>query len=92
MGCRATRPQRELVRLHKAADGSIRLDDRWDEGGVGGRPGTATGRGAYLCPEAPCLQEVKPQRLARALRTRLEPSPQLLEELRASSNRRQSDG
>lgn len=92
MGCRATRPQRELVRLHRAVDGSIRLDDRQDEFGLGNRRRAATGRGAYLCREARCLQEVKPQRLARALRTRLEPSPQLLEELRASSHRRQSDG
>ena len=88
MGCRATRPQRELVRLYRAADGSIRLNDRWGELGFGSRRGAAIGRGAYLCREERCLQEVKPQRLARALRTRLEPSPQLLEELRASLQRR----
>ena len=88
MGCRATRPQRELVRLYRAADGSIRLNDRWGEFGFDSRRRAATGRGAYLCREERCLQEVRPQRLARALRTRLEPSPQLLEELRASSQRR----
>ncbi|MBA2364846.1 MAG: YlxR family protein [Actinomycetota bacterium] len=79
MGCRTTRPQRELVRLHRAADGSIRLHM---ESGFGGRRSAGTGRGAYLCREARCLQEVKPARLAQALRTRVEPSPQLLEELR----------
>jgi predicted RNA-binding protein YlxR (DUF448 family) len=71
-----------LVRLHRAADGSIRLDDRWAEFGIGSRRSVATGRGAYLCRKARCLQEVKPARLARALQTRLEPNPQLLEELR----------
>jgi predicted RNA-binding protein YlxR (DUF448 family) len=69
------------VRLHRAPDGSIRLDDRWAEFGAGSRRSVATGRGAYLC-RARCLQEVKPARLARALQTRLEPTPQLLEELR----------
>jgi predicted RNA-binding protein YlxR (DUF448 family) len=92
VSCRATRPQRGLVRLHRAADGSIRLDDREGEFGFGGRRRAATGRGAYLCREARCLQDAKPARLARALRTRLEPAPELLEELRACSHRRQSDG
>ena len=88
MGCRATKPQRELVRLYRAADGSIRLNDRWGDLGFGSGRRAATGRGAYLCRGERCLQKVSPQRLARALRTRLEPSPQLLEELRASSHRR----
>jgi predicted RNA-binding protein YlxR (DUF448 family) len=82
VGCRARRPQQELVRLHRAADGSIRLDDRGDDPGSRSRRGAATGRGAYVCRRERCLQEVPPARLARALRTRSEPSLQLLEELR----------
>ncbi|MCA1675045.1 MAG: YlxR family protein [Actinobacteria bacterium] len=82
MSCRAKRPQLELVRLHRAVDGSIRLDDRWDELGSRSRRGAATGRGAYVCRRARCLQEVPPARLARVLRTRSEPSLQLLRELR----------
>ncbi|HEU4487761.1 MAG TPA: DUF448 domain-containing protein [Actinomycetota bacterium] len=84
MSCRAVRPQAELLRLHRAEDGTVAPDDP-------GRRGRATGRGAYLCRTARCLAAVKPARLARALRTRLEPTSELLDELRGSQRRPSND-
>ena len=44
VACRTRRPQAELVRLIRGADGRPRLDP------IGGAPG----RGAYLCPGDAC--------------------------------------
>ena len=60
MGCRAKRPQPELVRLVRLADGTL----------AEGR--TLPGRGAYLCADtvAACRElAVKRKAFARALRT-----------------------
>lgn len=58
LGCNAHRPKRELIRVLRAPDGSVSVD-------VGGR---ASGRGAYICPDAKCLERArKSRRLERSL-------------------------
>ena len=61
VACRATLEKRQLTRLVRDPDGSIRADP-------GGR---AEGRGAYLCHDPNCRRRVasKPALLARALRS-----------------------
>lgn len=64
--CRRRRPQAELVRIGRGADGRPRV----------GR--SVPGRGAYVCPEAACLGGLfEKGRLARALRTALPPEVKL---------------
>jgi predicted RNA-binding protein YlxR (DUF448 family) len=61
VGCRAVRPQRQLVRL---------VGDGW--GGVAVASRRARGRGAYLCPLPGCLDAALRRRvLPRALRVEL---------------------
>ena len=59
MGCRAKRPQPELVRVVRLADGSLTVSR------------TAPGRGAWLCAgSVECLRAaVQRKAFARALRT-----------------------
>ena len=59
VACRAARPQRELLRLVRTPDG-VRFDTS----------GRLPGRGAYLCPEPPCLASAA-HRGAAALRRAL---------------------
>jgi hypothetical protein len=46
VACRTARAKRELVRIVRAPDGAISIDDT----------GRAAGRGAYLCRDAACWQ------------------------------------
>jgi len=46
LGCRQVRPQDALVRVVRLADGTVVAD-------TGAR---ATGRGAYVCPDAQCAE------------------------------------
>lgn len=58
IGCRETRPKKELVRVVRTPQGEIMLD----------LTGKKSGRGAYLCPRAACLQKaVKGKRLEKNL-------------------------
>ncbi len=58
VGCREMKPKRELLRVVKSPAGDVALD----------RTGKAPGRGAYVCPDAQCLQRaVKTRQLERAL-------------------------
>jgi len=59
VACRTARPQRELLRLARTPDG-IRFDEH----------GRLPGRGAYLCPDPPCL-ETAARRGATGLRRAL---------------------
>jgi uncharacterized protein len=45
VGCRQARPQDELIRLTRGADGIARVDEK----------GKRAGRGVYACPAAECL-------------------------------------
>jgi len=58
VGCRRVRAKSELVRIVRGPDGRARPD----------REGVASGRGAYVCPERPCIDGAQ-RRLAGALRT-----------------------
>jgi predicted RNA-binding protein YlxR (DUF448 family) len=61
VGCGASRPKKELVRIVRTSSGEIEVDQVQRQ----------AGRGAYLCPEAGCqkmLSEAKHRaRLARAV-------------------------
>ena len=56
IGCGRRRAQRELVRVSVGADGTLRI-------------GAGAGRGAYLCPDAACVERaVQSRALPRRLR------------------------
>ena len=60
LSCREQRDKRALTRLVRAADGSVRVDER----------GRSPGRGGYLCEAAGCWElALEGGRLERALRT-----------------------
>lgn len=62
VACRRTAGKRELVRLVRTAEGAVEVDTS----------GRRAGRGAYLCPNRPCLEAaLKGGRLEQALRARL---------------------
>ncbi len=46
-GCQEMKPKKELIRIVKSDDGVFRLD----------RSGKMQGRGAYICPNAECLEK-----------------------------------
>jgi predicted RNA-binding protein YlxR (DUF448 family) len=63
VGCRTTRPKRELVRLVRQASGEVVVDPS----------GKLNGRGAYLCPDEACWTQAERRRgLERALSARLD--------------------
>lgn len=65
VGCREMKPKRELLRVVKSPQGEIALD----------RTGKMSGRGAYVCPSADCLQKaVKTRQLERALESVIDPA------------------
>ena len=60
VGCRESKPKRELIRVVRAPDGTLSMDP------VGKKPG----RGAYVCPDPQCLNKcMKSKSLDRALET-----------------------
>ena len=62
VGCRESRPKRDLVRVVRLADDGIVVDET----------GKRNGRGAYLCRRRPCWQRALDRgALGRALRVRL---------------------
>ena len=57
LGCREMKPKRELIRVVRSPEGEISLDFK----------GKASGRGAYVCPDAQCLKKaIKARALERA--------------------------
>ena len=60
LSCRERRDKRALTRLVRAADGSVRVDER----------GRSPGRGGYLCEAAACWElALEAGQLERALRS-----------------------
>ena len=58
VGCREMRPKKELLRIVRTPEEEIRVD----------KTGKASGRGAYICPKAECLEKAQKIRaLERAL-------------------------
>ena len=62
LGCREMKAKRELIRVVRSPEGNISLDFK----------GKASGRGAYICPEASCLKKaIKAKALERAFSTQI---------------------
>ena len=59
MGCRERKAKKEMIRVVRCTDGSVRLDFS----------GKLNGRGAYICPRPDCL---KLARKAKSLERSLE--------------------
>jgi len=60
IGCRETKPKRELIRIVRTQSGAVEIDPT----------GKRSGRGTYLCNAKSCWQAgLKKERLDRALRT-----------------------
>ena len=58
MGCRERKAKREMIRVVRGVDGTVRLD-------FGGK---MSGRGAYVCPDLNCLKKaLRSKALDRAL-------------------------
>ena len=58
MGCRERRDKREMLRVVRCTDGSVKLDFS----------GKLNGRGAYVCPDPECLRKAqKAKALDRSL-------------------------
>ncbi|MBQ8580396.1 MAG: YlxR family protein [Oscillospiraceae bacterium] len=58
MGCRERKEKRQLIRVVRTPDGNVQLDFS----------GKLSGRGAYICPDAACLQKArKAKSLERSL-------------------------
>ena len=57
LGFREMKPKRELIRVVRSPEGEISLDFK----------GKANGRGAYICPDAACLNKaIKGRALEKA--------------------------
>ena len=62
VGCRESKPKRELIRVVRAPDGALSMDP------VGKKPG----RGAYVCRSEACLKRaIKQRQLERQLEVQL---------------------
>jgi uncharacterized protein len=73
LGCRRPRPQAELVRIVRTADGGVEADLRRRAGG----------RGAYLCRREACLAEcVRRGRWPQAFRVPAVATPEAVARLR----------
>ena len=60
MGCRERKAKRDMIRVVRMTDGNVSLDFS----------GKLNGRGAYICPDAACLQKAqKAKSLDRSLET-----------------------
>lgn len=58
VGCREMKDKKQLIRIVRSPEGEIDLDPT----------GKKSGRGAYICPNADCLdQAIKGKRLQKAL-------------------------
>jgi predicted RNA-binding protein YlxR (DUF448 family) len=78
-GCKSRRSQDELIRVVRGADGSARVDP--------GPRGKAPGRGIYVCPELPCIEEALKGGFRRTLKYDGAEAEALRRELVANSSR-----
>lgn len=79
MGCRERKAKRELIRVVRTPEGTVRLD-------FGGK---MNGRGAYLCPNPECLKKaIRAKALERSLEVSIpeEVVAQLEKEMEARPN------
>ena len=76
LACRQVKEKRELIRIVRAADGSVTVDEK----------GKLAGRGSYLCRAKGCWEEgLKTNRIEQVLRSRLNQPDR--EKLEAYKNR-----
>ncbi|MHB8158162.1 MAG: RNase P modulator RnpM [Desulfocucumaceae bacterium] len=62
VGCQEMKPKKELIRIVRTPQDSIEIDNT----------GKKSGRGAYICPRAECLQRAgKEKRLEKALQRQI---------------------
>ena len=62
VGCNTQKPKKELVRIVRSPEGEVSMDPT----------GRKSGRGAYVCHSADCLQKaIRHRQLERALETKL---------------------
>lgn len=85
MACRQVKAKRELIRVVRAADGTLSVDLR----------GKSPGRGAYLCPDDACLARgIDDGSLGRALALTIDEATKqrLRDELAAGAVQRSGEG
>lgn len=71
IGCQEMKPKRELTRVVRTPQDTVEIDPT----------GKKSGRGAYICPDAECLQKaIKGKRLERSLECKV--SPEIVETLK----------
>ncbi len=64
VGCRESKPKRELIRVVRSPEGAVSMDP------VGKKPG----RGAYVCRQESCLMRaIRQKQLERQLEVQLTP-------------------
>jgi predicted RNA-binding protein YlxR (DUF448 family) len=83
VACRQVKAKRELIRVVRDADGRLSVDLR----------GKAPGRGAYLCPDAGCLERgIDEGSLGRALEVTIDQATKLRlrDELAAGAEKRRT--
>lgn len=62
LGCRKKKNKTDLIRVVKASDGTVRVDEAMK----------LDGRGAYICRDEKCLsRSLKSKALSRALKTEI---------------------
>lgn len=65
IGCQEMKPKKELIRVVKNSEGTIKVD----------LTGKAPGRGAYICKSAECLEKaIKGKRLEKNFETKIDES------------------
>ena len=85
IGCRTSRPKKELVRVVRSPEGEIGIDL------IGKKPG----RGAYICPDPACLAKAQKQKaLERCFETAVpaEVYELLKERLSGAAKEKETDG
>jgi len=71
LGCQSRKDKRDLVRVVRTPEGEVLLD----------KTGKKNGRGAYICPDIACLEQViKTKRLEKSLEVEI--STEVYEKLR----------
>ena len=71
LGCQSRKDKRDLVRVVRTPEGEVLLD----------KTGKKNGRGAYICPNLDCLEQVmKTKRLEKSLEVEI--STEVYEKLR----------
>ena len=71
IGCNEIKDKKELIRIVKEKEGTIKID----------KTGKINGRGAYICSNIQCLEKaIKSKRLERTFETKIE--DEIYEDLR----------